>query len=267
MDFEEPARLHLPSFLRGSYSAVLAMTREEGQRCAVSYLRDGSFPAPRVMREVHPGEVVLLHEVADFHRDEPAWRLYLSSNVLEGLCEALDWRDSFQVSDLHESWCRTSPWGALAAAVAQEAPRSAARTALRLRAVLRFWTPLASARYCYKSLGESLSLEGLLAASHDGVLQTWDPTDDAPIRTRLERAAERMAHATRDECVEVIVRGMSQTLPFAKGLRHRSRWAEPSFLRQRVAALDAESFERLSGACPSDLLERLYDWEGEPDAT
>jgi hypothetical protein len=267
MDFEEPSRLHLPSFLRGSYRSVRTMTREEGKRCAAHYLQEGSFPVPRTVGEVPFGEVVLLHEVADFHRDEAAWRLYLSSNVVDGLCEALDWRDSLQVSDLHESWCRTFPWGALCAAVAQEAPRSTTRTVLRLRAVLRFWRPLESARYRYKSLGDPLSLEGLMAASQEWVIQSWGSSDAGPIRARLEGAVERMAHATREECLEVIVRDMSRLLPFAKGLRHRSRMAEPSFIRPRVAALDPGSFERMSGACPSDLLEKLYDWDREFDAT
>jgi hypothetical protein len=242
------------------------MARKEGQRCADQYLRDGSFPAPRELCEVHPGEVVVVHEVADFQREQPAWRLYLTSNVLEGLCEALDWRNAFQVSDLYEAFCRDTPWGALYAAVAQEAPRSTERTSLRLRAVLRFWEPLQSVRYLYKTLGAALSLEGLLEASHDWALHAWCPRGNGPIRTRLEMVAERMAHATREDSLEVILREMPRVLPYANGLKHRGRLADPSFVRERVTALDPMSFERMSGACTSDLLEKWYDWDRELDA-
>ncbi|MFY0582210.1 hypothetical protein ACN28S_55170 [Cystobacter fuscus] len=267
MDSEAPSLLQLPSFLRGTYLAVSGMARREGERCAAQYLREGFFPAPRELSAMPPGEVVVVHEVADFQRERPAWRLYLLSNVLEGLCEALDWRNAFQVSDLHEAFCRETPWGALHAAVAQEAPRSTERTALRLRSVLRFWEPLQSARYLYKTLGAVLTLEGLLEASHDWVLQAWCPVENGPLRTRLEMAAERMAQATREDSEEVLVREVPRALPHAQGLKHRSRLADPSFVRQRVAALDPASFERISGACTSDLLEALYDWDRELEAS
>jgi hypothetical protein len=261
MNAAPPSTLHLPSFLKGTYVAAHRKARKEGKRCGEQYRKDGSFPAPRELLEVTPGELVVTHEVADFQRELPVWRLYMLSSVMEGVCEALDWQNAFQVSDAYEAFCRETAWGALYAAIAQEAPRSAERTALRLKAVLRFWEPLQSARYLFKTLGTVLTLEELMMTSCDWALDSWCPVGDASIRVRLERTADRMAQATRDDCLEAIFREMPRALTYAKGLKHRDRLADAAFLRQRLATLDPASFERVSGACTSDLLNKLYQWD------
>jgi hypothetical protein len=103
--------VQMPSFLHGIYPAVRQRTRKEGTRCGEQYLQDGSFPAPRQMLEVPPGEVVMVHELADFQHEHPAWRLYLVSNIMGGLYEALDWQNVFPVRDAYAfappagAWC------------------------------------------------------------------------------------------------------------------------------------------------------------------
>jgi hypothetical protein len=74
--------LQLPSFLHGTYRSVQQKARREGLRCGEQYRKDGTFPAPRQMLEVPPGEVVLTLEVADFQRERPAWRLYMVDELL-----------------------------------------------------------------------------------------------------------------------------------------------------------------------------------------
>ncbi|WP_224363465.1 hypothetical protein [Hyalangium versicolor] len=256
----QPSSLQLPSFLHGPFLTVQRKVRTEGRRCAEQYQKDGSFPAAREVLAV-PAEVLVLHEVADFQREHPAWRLYLLGGVTDALCEALDWKNSRQVSDLYETFSRETAWGALYYAVSQEAPMSAGRMAARLHAVLRFWEPLHSVRYRFKSLNAELSLEELMMASCDWAMEAWAPLDEASIEKRLAVSATRMAQATRDDSTEAILREMPRALAHARGLKHRERLTDPAFLRHRLSMLEPAAFERVSGAFTAHLLELLYDWD------
>jgi hypothetical protein len=261
MKLEQPVVLQLPSFLHGSFSAVERKALEEGRRHVTQYQKSGTFHAPLELVEVAPGELLVAHEVADFDRDRPMWRPYMLFKVISGLCEALDWKNASQVSDSYEAATLKMPWGALYFVTAQEAPMSAERMALRIRALLRFWEPLQSVRYIFKALNTGLSLEELMIASCDWAMDAWDAAGDASVRARLEVVAGRMAQATREDSIEAILRQMPRVLTYARDLKHASILAQPAFWRQRITALDANSFEHISAACTSDLLEQLYAWD------
>ncbi|HZH15091.1 MAG TPA: hypothetical protein VE057_12125 [Archangium sp.] len=81
----QSAPLQLPSFLQGTFRSVKQKTHREGLRCGEQYREDGTFPLPRQMMEVPPGEVVVAHEVVDFQRERSAWRLYMVSDVMGSL--------------------------------------------------------------------------------------------------------------------------------------------------------------------------------------
>jgi hypothetical protein len=257
----QSSSLQLPSFLHGTLHSVQQKTRREGQRCGEQYRKDGSFPAPLQLVEVSPGEVVLTHEVADFQRERPAWRLYMVSNVKGSLYEALDDQNSIILRDAYEASFRETAWGALYFAIEPSAPVSAERTASRLQAVLRFWEPLQSARYLFKTLGEALTLEELMVASCDWAMDAWGPVGEPSVRARLETAAQRMARATREDSIEAILRQMPRALTFARNLKHPDVVADPAFQRERLATLDPWLFERMSAACTSDLLGQVYAWD------
>jgi hypothetical protein len=255
--------LLMPAFLHGSYSAVQRKTRVEGHRCGEQYRKDGSFAAPDQLLEVPRGEVVVTHEVADFQHERPAWRLYMLSSVMSGLYESLDWQNALHVRDAYEAFSRETAWGALYFAISQTAPKSAARTALRLQAVLRFWEPLQSARYLFKLRNAVLTLEELMSAACDWAMDAWSPVGEASVRARLENAAGRMRRATREDSTEAILRQMPFVLTHAHDLKHRDALADPAFVRARLAMLDSQAFERVSGAWTSELLGQLYDWDRE----
>jgi hypothetical protein len=256
-----PPSLLLPAFLHGPLDAIRRKTRAEGRRGGEHYRKNGSIPAPRASLEVPAGELVVAHEVVDFERERPAWRLYMVSNVLGGLYEAMDWQEAFQVRDAYEASCRETAWGALYFAISRTAPMSAERTALRLQAVLRFWDSLQSARYLFKTLDSPLTLEELMSTACDWAMDAWCPVGEDSVRVRLEVAAERMARATKEDSLEAILRQVPHTLTFARDLKHRALLADPALLRERFAVLDPESFERVSGACTSELLGQLYAWD------
>ncbi|HEX5751912.1 MAG TPA: hypothetical protein VFZ09_37170 [Archangium sp.] len=253
--------LWMPSFLHGAYSSVQRKTRKEGLRCGEQYREDGSFPVPRQMLEVPSGEVVVAHEGVDFQRERPAWRLYLLSNLKQGLWEALDWPGTYEVDDLYEATCRETAWGALYFAMGRTAPMSAERVALRLQAVLRFWEPLQSVRYLFSSPTAALTLEEVMRASCDWAMDAWCPEGDSSVRACLDAAAERMGRASREDSLEAILRQMPRVLTFARGLKHQEVVADPSFQRQRFSLLDPHAFERVSGACTSELLGQVYAWD------
>jgi hypothetical protein len=213
------------------------------------------------MLAVPPGEVVVTHEVADFHRERPAWRLYMISGVTSGLYEALEWQNTLQVRDSYEAFCRETAWGALYIAIAQYGPVSAERAALRLHAVLRFWEQLHSVRYIFKTLDVVLTLEELMMACSDWAIEAWCPVGIGSPQDRLAMAAERMAKATREDSMEAILRQMPQALNYARDLKHRDVLAQPALWRERLSSLDMKDFEYVSAACTSELLGLLYAWD------
>ncbi|WP_235216909.1 hypothetical protein [Archangium violaceum] len=213
------------------------------------------------MVEVPPGEVVVAHEVVDFQRERPAWRLYMVSHVMGAL--APEGFKPFPVRHDYEAFFRETAWGALFFATTHMGAVSAERTARRLQAVLRFWEPLQSARYLFKKLGGAQTLEEVMRASCDWAMDAWCPLGDDAVRERLVVAAERMARATREDCIEAIFRQMPRALAHAGKLKHRQTLADLAFQRERLASLDSWSFERVSGACTGHLIWLLTCWDRE----
>ncbi|OJH38323.1 hypothetical protein BON30_24620 [Cystobacter ferrugineus] len=232
-------------------------------RCGKQYRKDGTFPIPQQMHEIASGEVVLAHEVVDFQREQPSWRLYMVSHVMTALSEAPEWQNPYPVRNAYEAFFRQTTWGALFFATTHMGPVSAERTAARLQAVLRFWEPLQSARYLFSTPNATHSLEELMEASCGWAMNAWCPTVESSVRARLETATKRMAQATREDCIEAILRQMPRALSSARGLKHPRVLAEPSFQRERLCSLEPALFEHVSGACTADLLEKLYEWDRE----
>jgi hypothetical protein len=263
MASEQSPSLQLPAFLHGTLRSVQQKAHREGLRCGERYLAEGTFPAPRQLLDVPAGEVVVAHEVVDFQRDRPAWRLYLVSDVMGGVREALGWKNTLPARDAYEACCLETAWGALFFALAQMGPVSAERTAARLQAVLRFWEPLQSARYLFKKPGAAHTLEDLMVASCGWAMDAWCPVGEASVRARLGEAAERMTKATREDCIEAIFRQMPLALAHAGKLKHRQVLADPAFQRERLTTLDSRSFDRVSGACTGELISLLIGWDRE----
>jgi hypothetical protein len=100
-----------------------------------------------------------------------------------------------------------------------------------------------------------------MIAAIDRAMEAWCPGNEASVRARLETAATRMAQATKEDCIEAILREIPRALAHAHRLKHRAVLADPAFLRQRLATLGPEPFEHVSGACTADLIAQLYDWD------
>jgi hypothetical protein len=215
------------------------------------------------MLEVPPGEVVLTEEVADFQHERPSFRLYRVQDLVFTLAETPSGQrlNSHAVKNAYEARFLDTAWGALAFTVSPSAPKSAERVARHLQAVLRFWEPLQTARYLYKTLRVVHTLEELMMAACGWSLEAWCPEGATSVRALLERTAERMARATREDCIETILRQLSHALSTERGLKHRSVLTDPTFQRERLATLDPLSFERVSGAAIGYVLELVFAWD------
>ncbi len=183
------------------------------------------------------------------------------------MCEASGEKNYRHIRDIHETLFRETAWGALYFATAALAPESAERTALRLQAVLRFWDSLQHGRYLYQTLNTFLTLEELMTAACGWAMDAWCPEGGDSVRSRFAVASERMARATREDCVEAILRQLPHILPFAdrKQLSHPEVVTDPTSWREHLASLDAAAFERISGVRPGCVLERLYLWDRQLD--
>jgi len=268
METIQTSTLQLPSFLYGPSSTIQRKTKAEGRRCAKQYQLSGTFPQPRELRTVAPDEVVFTHEVVDFQDERPAWRLYVYWESIMSMCEASGEKNYRHLRDIHETFFRETAWGALYFATAALAPESAKRTAPRLAAVLRFWDSLQHGLYLHQTLNRFMSLEELLTAACGWVMDAWCPEGGDSVRTRFEVASEHMARATREECIEAILRQLPRILPFADTgrLSHPEVVTSPTAWREHLTTLDDAAFERISGVRPGWVLERLYLWDRQLDA-
>jgi hypothetical protein len=265
MDTVRSTSLRMPAFLYGREEESAAAATREGERCAEQYRKDGTLPLPQVLVEVPAGEVVVLRDRVDFGWGQPRWRLHHLSKVRSGLWEDPPRKDSPLLAERLERLYLGTPWGALYFMLAHRAPQSAEREAARLEAVLRFWEPLQSVRYLYDSPGEPLGWEELMERECDWVLTAWSPEEGGSVRERLEKGARRMARATREECVEAILRQVPGALAAAHPLHHREALADLELWRARLAAMGPASLLELSSAWPSPLSRMIYRWDKQLD--
>jgi hypothetical protein len=266
MDRLQTNTLHLPSFLHGTYKTIERRAKAEGRRCAKEYQLSGAIPQPRELLPIAPGDVVFTHNVVDFDNNSPAWRLYLLGEATMSFVEA-DKKNYRYLDELYEKTFRETPWGALYHALSGIAPHSAERTALRLQAVIRSWDSLHHGRYLHKKLNTFMNLEELMTAACGWAMNAWCPEGGDSVRSRFQVASERMARATREECVEALLGQLPRILSFAdrRKLNHTEVVMELTSWREHLATLEPQEFERISGVCPADVLREMYQWDRQLD--
>lgn len=258
-----PPLLQFPAFLHGTLSEIQRNAKSEGRRYARQYKKDGAFPPPLHLREVQPGELVLTHTLSDFlTKEQPAWRLHVFQEVLSGLGENVEGQEWQRMEEAYEVFCRATAWGSLFHALEPGAPRSAELMAARLGAVLRYWDSLQLPRYLHKKHGVAYTLGELLEEIYGRTLEAWCP-GVRPVRGRLEAVVEHMARATREECIDAVLRLIPHILAQPSRLKHREVLGDPAFQRERLTALLPDQFERFSSAEAFAVYEQLASWDRE----
>ncbi len=162
-----------------------------------------------------------------------------------------------------ESFCLSTPWGALYHAVSPPPRQSAARMANRLASVLRFWEVLQVPRYAFWSFDDNYTLEELMDDIWRKTLEAWYPGGPASVREHLALTVERMARATREDCLEAVLRVIPVLVKGDNDLKHPKVLSDPDFLRERLHALPPNRFESLSSAYKYAVSGQLYAWDRE----
>jgi hypothetical protein len=263
MTTEQSPVLEFPAWLYGTTAAILRKGRAEGHWWAREYLETGAFPLPRKMRQVLPGEVLVMHSGAEaFDWARPRWRMHIFGDVFMGLDEGVPKEEHQRMTEAFESFCLGTPWGALYHAVSPPPPHSAVRMANRLASVLRFWDVLQGPRYAFWP-DKKYTLEELMEDIYGKTLEAWCPGGPASVREHLALTVERMSRATREECMEAVLRVMPVVVEMDTDLKHREALSDPDFLRERLRALPPEDFEDVSSAYKYALSGQLWAWYRE----
>ena len=255
--------LEFPAMLHGSIATTRRKVSAEGHWWARQYLETGAFPQPRQMRQVSPGEVLVMHSVADFDTGDPRWRMHVFVEVFTRLDERVPEEELPRMREAFESFCLSTPWGALYHAVSPSPVQSAERMANRLASVLRFWEVLQGLRYAFWSFDQKYTLEELLADIYRGTLEAWCPGGPDPVREHLTLTVERTSRATREECLEAVLRVIPGIVELNTELKNREVLSDPDFLRERLSVLPPNKFEELSSAYKYEVATQLSDWDRE----
>ena len=255
--------LEFPAMLHGHTGAILREVRTKGQGWAREYLKTGGFTQPRRMLQVLPGELLIMDSGAEFDvLPQPRWRLHLFSDVFMRLNDGVPQEERQRARETFDSFCLSTSWGALFHAVAPYPPWSAERVARRLATLLNFWDILQVPRYAFWVEG-TYSLEELMEDLYGMTLEAWCPGVRSSMRERLALMVERLARATREECLEAVLRVIPVLVRANADLKHREVLSDPGFLSERLAALPPKDFQSLSSAYRYAVNRTLYAWDRE----
>ncbi|OJH42704.1 hypothetical protein BON30_05860 [Cystobacter ferrugineus] len=81
------------------------------------------------------------------------------------------------------------------------------------------------------------------------------------VREHLALTVERMSRATREDCMEAVLRVIPDVVRANAALKHREVLNDPGFLRERLDALRPEDFEDVSSAYRYAVNGPLYAWD------
>ncbi|WNG21692.1 hypothetical protein [Cystobacter fuscus] len=255
--------LEFPAMLHGLTGDILRKVSTKGKEWAREYLKTGAFTQPRRMRQVPPGEVLIVDSGGDSNIiPHPRWRVHLFSDVFMHLNDGVPKKERQRMEEAFESFCLSTPWGALFQAVSPYPLRSSRRMAERLAALLHFWDVLRGPRYAFW-FDREYTLEELVEDIYGMTLEAWCPGSPASTRERLVLTVERMARATREECMEAVLRVLPVLVRANADLQHREQLSDPDFLRERLDALRPDDWEDISSAYRFTVNGVLYAWDRE----
>jgi hypothetical protein len=254
--------LEFPAMLHGLTGAVLRKVRAKGREWAREYLETGALTQPRQMLQVPPGEVLEVISGAEFDSvPRPRWRVHLFADIFLSLNEGVPKEERQRMEEAFESFCLGTPWGALYHAVSPPPPRSAERMARRLTALLRFWDVLQGPRYAYRVPDTHHTLDDLMDSIYRKTLEAWCPGGPASVREHMALTVERMSRATREDCLEALLRVIPVLVEVDTEFKHREVLRDPGFLRERLATLSPRDFDNVSGAYTYSVTLQLAAWD------
>ena len=109
--------------------------------------------------------------------------------------------------------------------------------------------------------GRKYTLEELLEDGYRKTLEAWCPGGPASVREHMALTVERMSRATREDCMEAVLRVIPVLVEVDTEFKHREELSDPGFLRERLAALPPKDFEDFSSAYTYTVTMQLADWD------
>jgi hypothetical protein len=182
-------------------------------------------------------------------------------NVFMSLNEGVPEEEYPRAREAFESFSLSTPWGALYHAVSPPPLRSAERMARRLTALLRFWDVLQGPRYVYRVPDTHHTLDELMDYIYRETLEAWCPGGPASVREHMALTVERMSRATREDCMEAVLRVIPVLVVVDTEFKHREVLRDPGFLRERLVALPPEDFDDISSAYKYTVTLQLAAWD------
>ena len=262
MTTEQSPVLEFPAWLYGTTAAIRRKARAEGRWWAREYRKTGAFPQPRQMRQVPHEEVLVMRSGGEFDLGRTRWWVHMFGDVFMDLNEGVPKEERQRMRDAFESFCLSTPWGALYHAVSPPPLRSAERMASRLASVLRFWEVLQGPRYAFWP-GRKYTLEELMEDIYRKTLEAWCPGGPVSVREHMALMVERMARANREDCLEAVLRMIPVLVEVDTDLKHREVLGDLDFLRERLAMLSPKDFEDFSSAYKYTVAVQLAAWDRE----
>jgi hypothetical protein len=254
--------LEFPAMLHGPIGTIRREVRAKGQGWAREYLKTGAFTPPRRMLQVPPCEPLVMHSAAEFEfMGRSSWRIHMFIDVFMNLNDGVPKEERQRMEGTFESFCLGTPWGALYHAVSPPPPRSAERMARRLAALLRFWDVLQGPRYAYRVPDTHHTLDDLTNSIYRKTLEAWCPGGPSSVREHMVLTVERMSRATREDCMEALLRMIPVLVEVDAEFKHREVLSDPDFLRERLATLSPKDFENLSSAYIYTVTMQLAAWD------
>ncbi len=89
------------------------------------------------------------------------------------------------------------------------------------------------------------------------------PRGPAPVREHLALMVERTSRATREDCLEAVLRVIPGLVEVDTDLKNREVLSDPDFLRERLSSLPPKKFEDISSAYKYAVARQLWDWDRE----
>ncbi|WP_395842734.1 hypothetical protein [Cystobacter fuscus] len=105
------------------------------------------------------------------------------------------------------------------------------------------------------------TLEELVEDIYGMTLEAWCPGGPASVREQLARTVERMSRATREDCMEAVLRVIPALVKVDTEFKHREELSDLGLLRERLGALRPEDFEDISSAWKYTVTMQLAAWD------
>ncbi len=240
----ETIEICFPDFLHGTFTALQRRTLAGGKKWAEAYRVSAKFP-DAVTLDVPRGAIIHTFDATD----------------LGAIIDALEWSDAAAVRRAFENHVQFFPWGALASVLGHWYPNSVERVSRRIKHLLSFWEALDTLRYVDRGPIRQLTLSELVQNHYGGLVRNWCERPTGDVKADLAAVLARLTAASGAEVRQRVASALVATARSDRRTRNVPTLTDPSWVAERVAALEPSTIQDLETAYEPRLLRQLFIWE------